>query len=187
MGWEVQSQGSDPRAFRLPPWAAGATGRGPKVSSAAFRALGFGGQGHAVGRKGAARKSGAQVAALGRAHRKRRGGAAQHLSTLALGRDQAAPPARARRSLRGGRGGVERPEREVLRRVGAPVPGRPSWRRAGPPGRSPPGSRRPSRCPPWACSPGEARSRQQRGAGRAAAPRRSAPPAARHSGLPAAT
>nr|XP_036882259.1 5E5 antigen-like [Manis javanica] len=107
--WEVQSQGSDPRAFRLPPWAAGATGRGPKVSSAALRALGFGGQGHAVGRKGAARKSGAQVAALGRAHRKRRGGAAQHLSTLALGRDQAAPPARARRSLRGGRGGVSVP------------------------------------------------------------------------------
>lgn len=126
---ETQSRGSDLRGLQLRSWAAGAAGRGPKVSLAASRALiGFRGQGPVVGPKGAALGAGGQLAARGRAHGKRRGGAVRHRSQPGPGPGQAAPPGRLSWSRR--RGG----DRAFCERsAAAPAPPhprapRPAWR-----------------------------------------------------------
>ncbi|XP_057172616.1 translation initiation factor IF-2-like [Ursus arctos] len=174
-----------PRVEVRPPGAparvlgSGAAGRGPKVSSAASRALiGFRGRGPAVGPKGAARGAGGQLAARRRAHGKHRGGAARHRSQPGPGPDsgQAAPPAGspgAGRAARGGGGdrafcrhSAAAPERP---HPGLPeAPGRPRGRRRAASARKKPASRAPPRSEPYlrAERRGDERAAEGRGPGR---------------------
>ncbi|XP_053058506.1 serine/arginine repetitive matrix protein 1-like [Acinonyx jubatus] len=165
----------------------GSRGLGPKVSSAASRALiRFGCQGPAVGPQGAARRAGAQVAALSRAHGERRGGAARHRRGLGPGPGQAAPPAcspepavqpRGRGVDRAfcGRGaaGLKRPRCRT-----SEAPRRPGGRRRAASSRKKPASRAPPPSVPYlgAERRGDERAAEGQGASRR---RRAGPPASR--------
>ncbi|XP_040312944.1 basic salivary proline-rich protein 1-like [Herpailurus yagouaroundi] len=168
----------------------GSRGLGPKVSSAASRALiRFGCQGPAVGPQGAARRAGAQVAALSRAQGERRGGAARHRSGLGPGRGQAAPPpppAHREPAVQPRGRGVDRAfcgrgaaELKRPRCRTSEAPRRPGGRRRAASSRRKPASRAPPQSVPYLGAERRGDERAAEGQGASRRRRRAGPPARR--------